>query len=265
MSTATQPALAGLADFLAAETIATAFEALVETFGKEAVVAYAKEHLIEKKKLSPEHLAKLKEGREKKAASKASSTEASAAEDAPAAAAPKPRAPKTEEEKAAIAAKRKATLEAKKAAAPAPAEPAAAAEAPVKEKKKLTPEHLAKMKAGREAAAAKKAAEAPVPAAAPVAAAAEAVATPQKKKPAPKAPGAPVKAPAAASDEEERSIVFPYLFTLRDSAVINMMESPAFLVKKFKMAQDKADAYFLEYAENTDALEAAYGPKKKHE
>jgi hypothetical protein len=118
------------------------------------------------------------------------------------------------------------TSESSMTEAAAPAAAAAAEPAPEKVKKTLSPEHLAKLKAGREkAAAAKKAAAAPEPAPAPapapaktVAAAAPApakaaaaapapakaaAAAPVAKKQVKKATPAPAPAPAPVAEEEE--------------------------------------------------------------
>ena len=83
------------------------------------------------------------------------------------------------------------------------AEAPAAAPAPVadKVKKTLSPEHLAKLKAGREkAAAAKKAVAAPAPA--PAAAAKSAAPAPAAKKQVKKAAAAPAPAPAPVEEDE---------------------------------------------------------------
>ncbi len=173
--------------------------ALLDSKTKQKMLAVASGTVNEKPKkvLSPEHLAKLKAGREAAAAKKAAEKATAPAEPveaaevaAPVADAKEPKAKKvlSPEHLAKLKAGREAAA-AKKAAekaaaAPAPAEPVEAAEvavaAPVadakepKAKKVLSPEHLAKLKAGREAAKAKKEAEkaaavaAPAPAPAPV-------------------------------------------------------------------------------------------------
>jgi len=100
--------------------------ALLDSKTQQKMLAVASGTMNEKPKkvLSPEHLAKMKAGREAAAAKKA----------------------------------------AEKAAAPVTEEPVAADAADAKPKKILSPEHLAKLKAGREAAAAKKAASLAAPA-----------------------------------------------------------------------------------------------------
>ena len=247
-----------------------AFETMVETYGSDVVTAYAKTHLGLKKTLSEDHLAKLKAGREKalaqkKAASAATSVASSGAgsvaeseaegEAAPAEKPRKVRAPMSDEKKAEMAAKRKATIEAKKAAepvaaAPAPvaaaAEPVAAAAEAGKKTRTLSAEHLAKLKAGREKAyAAKKAAAAPAAAPAPAAAA-----------PAP-APEPAAPAPVDAT-EEERKAVFAYLFKLQRGGTINMIECDRAMMRKFGFDNKKAGEYQDEYMEDYLALKEKY-------
>ena len=134
--------------------------ALLDSKTKQKMLAVASGTVNEKPKkvLSPEHLAKLKAGREAAAAKKA------------AAAAPA------------------------EVAAPEAAAPAAVADA--KPKKVLSPEHLAKLKAGREAAKAKKEAEkaAPAPEAVAAPAPAKVVLNPEEEDE-PVAVAAPVAAP----------------------------------------------------------------------
>jgi hypothetical protein len=143
-----------------------------------------------KRVLSPEHLAKLKAGRETKQALKRLAKLATAEDETlpesipviesvavtvpePVAAVeqkkrgPKPLASKTPEELAthkARVAERKAEREAKNLAEPVLPEPVLVVElAEVKPKRTLSAEHLAKLKAGREAAKAKKLAASPEP------------------------------------------------------------------------------------------------------
>jgi hypothetical protein len=199
--------------------------ALLDSKTKQKVLAVASGTVDEKPKkvLSPEHLAKLKAGREAAAAKKAAEKAAAAPAEVPApeaAAAPvaaeKPKKVLSPEHLAKLKAGReaaKAKKEAEKAAA-APAEPVEAAEvavaAPVaaeKAKKVLSPEHLAKLKAGREAAKAKKEAEkaaaAEVPAAAPVPAPAEVAAAPAE------VAAEPAEVAVAAPAEKAKKVLSP--------------------------------------------------------
>ena len=157
--------------------------ALLDSKTKQKMLAVASGTVNEKPKkvLSPEHLAKLKAGREAAAAKKAAAA-APAEVAAPEAAAPaavadaKPKKVLSPEHLAKLKAGReaaKAKKEAAKAELVAVSIAAelvghgevpesvieAAAVADAKPKKVLSPEHLAKLKAGREAAKAKKAAE----------------------------------------------------------------------------------------------------------
>jgi hypothetical protein len=156
--------------------------ALLDSKTKQKMLAVASGTVNEKPKkvLSPEHLAKLKAGREAAAAKKAAE-KATADVAAPEAAAP---AEAKEKVKKILSPEHLAKLKAGREAAKAKKEAAkaelvavsiaaelvghgevpesvieAAAVADAKPKKVLSPEHLAKLKAGREAAKAKKAAE----------------------------------------------------------------------------------------------------------
>jgi hypothetical protein len=154
---------------------------------------------------------------------------------------PKKRGPQTPEAKAAAVAKRKATMERKKAEKAA--EAAAmdrATEADAKEEASESED------------------EAPKSSTSSVASAKPKVKLIAKKAPAP-APELPVpEALVAESDEEEKNrIVYRYMFQLQEAGV-NMMESASWLKKGFGLTKIDAEDYVLSYISNYDSLRAKY-------
>jgi len=67
-----------------------------------------------------------------------------------------------------------------------------------------------------------------------------------------------VSKPVFETDEEERGRVMTFLFKLQKSGITNMMNSDAFIQKRFGLTPARSEAYMFEYLENYEELYAKY-------